>query len=59
MKPLAYEKAWELEIAKRIADLDSGKAKTTPWEEVRARNLAKLPVSHRASSISKIRAKKD
>jgi hypothetical protein len=31
------------EIGKRLADLDSGKAKTTPWSEVRRRNLAKLP----------------
>jgi len=30
--------AWEAEIEKRIADLDSGKAKTTSWEEVRRRN---------------------
>ena len=35
--------AWHAEIEKRIADLDSGKAKTIPWEEVRQRNLAKLP----------------
>ena len=35
--------AWDEEIKKRIADLDSGKAKTIPWEEVRRRNLAKLP----------------
>jgi putative addiction module component (TIGR02574 family) len=35
--------AWETEIGKRIADLDSGKAKTTSWQEVRRRNLAKLP----------------
>jgi putative addiction module component (TIGR02574 family) len=34
--------AWESEIGKRIADLDSGRAQTTPWEEVRSRNLAKL-----------------
>jgi putative addiction module component (TIGR02574 family) len=34
--------AWESEIAKRVADLDSGKAKTVPWTEVRRRNLAKL-----------------
>ena len=34
--------AWEEEIARRIAELDSGKAKTVPWEEVRRRNLAKL-----------------
>ncbi|MGH9516292.1 MAG: addiction module protein [Terriglobales bacterium] len=35
--------AWESEIEKRIAELDSGIAKTVPWEEVRARNLSKLP----------------
>jgi putative addiction module component (TIGR02574 family) len=37
------QSAWEVEIGKRIAELDSGKAKTTSWEEVRRRNLAKLP----------------
>jgi len=35
--------AWHVEIEKRIAELDAGKAKTVPWEEVRQRNLAKLP----------------
>lgn len=35
--------AWEAEIGKRIAELDSGKAKTVRWSEVRRRNLAKLP----------------
>jgi putative addiction module component (TIGR02574 family) len=35
--------AWETEIGRRIAELDSGKAKTTSWPEVRRRNLAKLP----------------
>ncbi len=34
--------AWDDEVKLRIADLDSGKAKTIPWEEVRQRNLAKL-----------------
>ena len=38
--------AWEAEIGKRISDLDSGKAKTTSWAEVRKRNLAKLPRAH-------------
>ncbi len=38
--------AWEAEIARRIAELDSGNAKTTPWEEVRNRNLAKIPRAH-------------
>jgi putative addiction module component (TIGR02574 family) len=35
--------AWDAEIGKRIADLDSGRAKTIAWTEVRKRNLAKLP----------------
>ena len=35
--------AWEAEIERRLADLDSGKAQTIPWAEVRKRNLAKLP----------------
>lgn len=35
--------AWETEIGKRLAELDSGKVKTIPWAEVRRRNLAKLP----------------
>ncbi len=38
--------AWDEEIRKRIADLDSGKAKTIPWTEVRQRNLAKPPRAH-------------
>jgi putative addiction module component (TIGR02574 family) len=38
--------AWDVEIKKRIADLDSGKAKTIPWSEVRQRNLNKLPRAH-------------
>jgi putative addiction module component (TIGR02574 family) len=35
--------AWEAEVGKRVAELDSGKVKTTSWEKVRKRNLAKLP----------------
>lgn len=35
--------AWDAEVKKRIEELDSGKVKTIPWEEVRKRNLAKLP----------------
>lgn len=30
------EAAWHAEIARRIDDLDSGRSKTVPWEEVRA-----------------------
>ena len=33
--PEAVEAAWNEEIARRIADLDSGKAKTIPWEDAR------------------------
>ena len=36
------EAAWHAEIEKRLTELDSGEAKTIPWEEVRRRNLAKL-----------------
>jgi putative addiction module component (TIGR02574 family) len=35
--------AWETEIARRISELDSGRAQTISWQEVRQRNLAKLP----------------
>jgi putative addiction module component (TIGR02574 family) len=38
--------AWETEIARRISELDSGKARTIQWQEVRQRNLAKLPHAH-------------
>jgi putative addiction module component (TIGR02574 family) len=37
------QQAWEAEIGKRAAELDSGKARTASWEEVRRRNLAKVP----------------
>ena len=38
--------AWDEEIKNRITELDSGRAKTVPWAEVRNRNLAKLPRAH-------------
>ncbi|HQZ41051.1 MAG TPA: addiction module protein [Vicinamibacterales bacterium] len=31
------EAAWSAEIARRVAQLDSGDAKTIPWDEVRQR----------------------
>jgi putative addiction module component (TIGR02574 family) len=31
------ETAWQLEINRRIEDLDSGKVKTVPWSEARRR----------------------
>jgi putative addiction module component (TIGR02574 family) len=34
--------AWNEEIARRIEELDSGKAKTIPWDEVQRRIAAKL-----------------
>ena len=36
------ESAWEQEIARRVADLDSGRAKTVSWDEVRGRISSKL-----------------
>jgi putative addiction module component (TIGR02574 family) len=34
--------AWDQEIARRIDELDSGKAKLVPWDEVQRRIAAKL-----------------
>ena len=36
------ESAWNREMAHRIEDLDSEKAKTIPWEEVQRRISTKL-----------------
>jgi putative addiction module component (TIGR02574 family) len=36
------ESAWSEEINRRITELDSGKAKTVPWEEVRRRISSRL-----------------
>jgi putative addiction module component (TIGR02574 family) len=36
------EALWETEIARRIEELDTGKARTVPWAEVRRRIEAKL-----------------
>jgi len=38
--------AWEAEVGKRIAELDSGQGKTSSWEEVQKSNLAKLSRGH-------------
>ena len=34
--------AWDEEIAKRVQELDAGKAATVPWDEVENRIAAKL-----------------
>jgi putative addiction module component (TIGR02574 family) len=31
------ERAWEEEIARRVADLDAGRTTTIPWQEVKRR----------------------
>lgn len=36
------DQAWSAEIARRLAELDAGLAKTVPWEEVRQRLLDRL-----------------
>lgn len=36
------QNAWHDEITRRIEELDSGKAKTIPWDEVRRRVASKL-----------------
>jgi putative addiction module component (TIGR02574 family) len=44
----AAEAAWNQEIARRVEDLDSGKAKTFPWEAVRSRISTKFFASRKA-----------
>jgi putative addiction module component (TIGR02574 family) len=41
-KSAADASAWNQEIARRIEDLDSGKAKTIPWEEVQKQISSRL-----------------
>jgi len=36
------ESAWSEEISRRIRELDSGTAKTVPWDEVRRRISSRL-----------------
>lgn len=31
------ERAWRVEVERRIAELDSGEVEAVPWEELRAR----------------------
>ena len=37
-----FKDEWDAEIARRIEELDSGKVKTIPWEEVRRLIAEKL-----------------
>lgn len=39
------EPAWLVEVERRMEELDSGKAKTIPWDEVRARLFDTLNAS--------------
>jgi putative addiction module component (TIGR02574 family) len=36
------EEAWRVEIERRLAELDSGTAKTVPWEVVKAKLLQRI-----------------
>jgi putative addiction module component (TIGR02574 family) len=45
--------AWDAEIAKRVQELDAGTVKTIPWEQVRKRNLAKLPRARQTGRVSR------
>ena len=37
------EDHWQVEIGRRVADFEAGKSKSVSWDQVRGRNLAKLP----------------
>jgi hypothetical protein len=47
-----YKRPGKPKIGKRIAELESGKAQTTSWAEVRRRNLAMLPPAHQSCEVS-------
>ncbi len=44
----AIEVAWRKEVARRVAEFDSGTVETVPWEEVRDRLYSRLN-AHRSS----------
>ena len=37
----SVEEAWRVEVERRLHELDSGRAQTVPWTEVRAELLAR------------------
>src|SRR5438094_901081 len=47
--------AWEAEIGKRVTELDSGKAKTTSWAEVRRRYGEAAPCQNVGASVPLVR----
>jgi hypothetical protein len=44
--------AWEVEIGKRSAELESGKAQTLLGRKCAGRNLPKLPHAHQSCEVS-------
>ena len=38
----SVEEAWDNEVARRMKDLDAGRAVTVPWEELRIQLLTRL-----------------
>jgi putative addiction module component (TIGR02574 family) len=38
----SVEEAWDKEVARRMKDLDAGRAVTVPWEELRIQLLTRL-----------------
>lgn len=41
-RDVGVDEAWREEIARRVAELDSGAVTTVPWETVRAKLLRRL-----------------
>ena len=39
---VAVQEAWDEEVARRIRELDAGKAVTVPWEQARRQLLARV-----------------
>jgi len=38
----SVEEAWDKKVARRMKDLDAGRAVTVPWEELRLQLLTRL-----------------
>ena len=50
--PEAIAKAWDEEIARRVADMDAGRTKWIPADEVMAKLLAKIAAAKADASQS-------
>ena len=51
----SVQEAWDKEVARRVKDLEAGRAVTVPWEELRRKLLAMTDERLNASNITRER----